>query len=119
MSPTPLFRAYFEHDVHLLLRDRKQLAMQILLVRTLQIPAQKADPKLHKRLVEIAQKIRDVGKPDLDDDEVSLADFLANLVRRFRGFAKSFTKKWKLQKGSQERKQVAQFLYEVRCLRLK
>jgi hypothetical protein len=119
MSPTPLFRANFEHDVHLLLRDRKQLAMQVLLVRSLQIPVQDADEKLHQRLAEIAQKIRDVGKPDLDDDAVSLADFLANLAREFRRYVEGFTKKWKLQKHSPELIQIRQFMREVRCLQLK
>jgi hypothetical protein len=119
MPPTPLFRANFEHDVHLLLRDRKQLAMQILLVRSLQIPVQDADPRLHKRLAEIAQKIRGVGEPDLDDDAVSLADFLANLARKFRDYVEYFTKKWKLQKNSPELIQIRQFMREVRCLRLK
>ena len=117
MSPTPLFRADFDHDVHLMLCDRKQLVMQILLVRTLQIPVQQADPKLYTRLVEIAQKIRDVGKLYLDKDDVSLADFLANLAREFRGFVKSFNKKWKLKKSkSPERKQIAKFMREARCL---
>ena len=119
MPPTSLFRANFEHDVHLLLRDRKQFVMQILLVRSFQIPVQDADSKLHKRLAEIAQKIRDVGKPDLDNDAVSLADFLANLVRQFRSHVEIFTKKWKLQKDSPELNQIRQFMHEVRCLRLK
>lgn len=119
MSPTPHFQANFQHDVHLLLRDRKQLAMQILLVRSFQIPVKDANRKLHKRLAEIAQKIRDVGKPDLDDDDVSLADFLANLVRKFQSFAVGFTKKWKLQKDSPEFIRISQFRREVRYVRQK
>lgn len=113
MPPKPLFRASFTHDMHLSLRDRKLLAAQILLARTLQIPVRSADPKLNRNLSKIGKKVRKLAELDLDQDEVSLPDFLANLARGLRRFVKT----WRFPIRGDERKHIARFILEARFLK--
>nr|WP_294501342.1 hypothetical protein [uncultured Rhodopila sp.] len=113
MSAKPLFQAIFEHDLHLSLRDRKQLAVQIIVARTLQIPVPSANSRLHRNLAKIVTKIRDLARPELDQDEVSLADFLANLASQLPRFVKTR----RFPKGAEERHHIARFMLEARFLK--